>query len=170
MNCFGKKKWWTLTCMQSIQYWICGLENWNLELWEKNIAKLVLKWVIFSLSEYFQKPRITVIGSSHWQVSDYILVFSELFEERRYRLCWSHEFLGKGGYGYLQKREFQRKRKSNQRKRNSQSHTSQNVNGISLSIGQMWLQFWKAVCKISVWLAKKTSFITHYSLICLVYR
>ena len=32
----------------------------------------------------------------------------------------------------------------------------------------MWLQFWKAVSQISIWLlAKKTAFTLHYSLICL---
>ena len=43
--------------------------------------------------EYLQKPRITMIGTSQWQ-----LVFSELFEERRClrlkRLIWVK---GEGG-------------------------------------------------------------------------
>ena len=32
----------------------------------------------------------------------------------------------------------------------------------------MWLHFWKAVSKISIWLPKKIAFTIHYSLICLV--
>ena len=46
--------------------------------------------------EYFQKPRIAVIGTSQWQ-----LVFSELFEERRCillkRLIWVKGGGGGGG-------------------------------------------------------------------------
>ena len=48
--------------------------------------------------EYFQKPRIAVIGTSQWQ-----LVFSELFEERRYillkELIWVKGGGGGGGVG-----------------------------------------------------------------------
>ena len=32
----------------------------------------------------------------------------------------------------------------------------------------MWLQLWKAVSQISIWLAKKTAFTIRYSLICFV--
>ena len=39
---------------------------------------------------------------------------------------------------------------------------------MSLSIWQVWLQFRKAVSEILNWLAKKTTFTIHYSLICLV--
>ena len=39
---------------------------------------------------------------------------------------------------------------------------------MSLSIWQEWLQFRKAVSEILIWLAKKTTFTIHYSLICLV--
>ena len=56
--------------------------------------------------EYFQKPRIAVIGTSQWQ-----LVFSELFEERRCILLKQLIWVkggggggGGGGYGYTQKR------------------------------------------------------------------
>ena len=48
--------------------------------------------------EYFQKPRIAVIGTSQWQ-----LVFSELFEERRCillkELIWVKGGGGGGGGG-----------------------------------------------------------------------
>ena len=49
--------------------------------------------------------------------------------------CFSKiEHWGKGGYRYSQKKE-NLSGKNNQKKRNSESHTSQNVNGMSLSIG-----------------------------------
>ena len=49
----------------------------------------------FSKKEYFQKLRITVIGSSQWQVS--VISIFELFEERQCRflkrLTWRKEGL-----------------------------------------------------------------------------
>ena len=44
--------------------------------------------------EYFQKPRIAVIGTSQWQ-----LVFSELFEERRCILLKELIWVKGGGGG-----------------------------------------------------------------------
>ena len=85
----------------------------------------------FSKCEYFQKSRITVTGSSQWQVS--VLVFSELFEEKRYKLL-KRLILGEGGLRLLAEKRILVE-KNNQRKRNSENHTSQNANGASLSIG-----------------------------------
>ena len=42
------------------------------------------------------------------------------------------------------------------------------MNGMSLSVGQVWLQFCKAVSQISIWLAKKTALTIRYSLMSLV--
>ena len=39
---------------------------------------------------------------------------------------------------------------------------------MSLTIGQVWLQFCKLASQISIWLAKETAFTIHYLLICLV--
>ena len=77
---FRMKKWWTLKETRNPSN--IGLENWNLELWEKII---VLKWVMVSLkANIFRNLElqwlVPVGGKCLW------LVFSELFEERRYRL------------------------------------------------------------------------------------
>ena len=127
MNCFCIKKWWALNQTQNpSNMW---LENWNLGLWEKIIA---LKWVIVSLKvNILRSPElqwwVPVSGKCLW------LVYSELFEERRYRLLKRLIWGGKEGYGYSQNREFQWK--NNQRKINSESHICQNVSGMFLSIG-----------------------------------
>ena len=80
MNCFRMKKWWALK--KTLNPSKIGLENWNLGLWEKII---VLKCVIVSLKVNIFKSQelqwsVRVSGKCLW------LVFSELFEERWYRL------------------------------------------------------------------------------------
>ena len=55
----------------------------------------------FPKSEYFQKPRITVIGSSQWQVS-VISIFSVIWGKAVCTL--KATVLRGGGYGYTQKR------------------------------------------------------------------
>ena len=74
-----------------------GLENWNLELWEKNV---VLKWVIVSL-----KMKIFRNLELQWSVPVKCLwlVFSKLFEERRYKLL-RRLILEKGGLWLLAKK------------------------------------------------------------------
>ena len=55
---------------QSIQNWTWKLEPWALrENYSSEMSDC------FSKSKYFQKPRITVVGSSQWQVS-VISIFS----------------------------------------------------------------------------------------------
>ena len=97
MDCFRMKKWWTLKETHNPSN--IGLENWNLELWEKII---VLKWVIVSLKvNIFRNLElqwsVPVSGKCLW------LLFSELFKERRYKLL-KRLILGEGGLLLLSKK------------------------------------------------------------------
>ena len=94
MNCFRMKTWWTLKETHNPSN--IGLENWNLELWEKII---VLKWVIVSLKvNIFRNLElqwsVPVSGKCLW------LVFSE---EKRYKLL-KQLILGEGGLRLLSKK------------------------------------------------------------------
>ena len=97
MNCFRMKKWWTLKETHNPSN--IGLENWNLELWEKII---VLKWVLVSLKvNIFRNLElqwsVPVSGKCLW------LLFSELFKERRYKLL-KRLILEEGGLLLLSKK------------------------------------------------------------------
>ena len=97
MDCFRMKKWWTLKETHNPSN--IGLENWNLELWEKII---VLKWVLVSLKvNIFRNLElqwsVPVSGKCLW------LLFSELFKERRYKLL-KRLILGEGGLLLLSKK------------------------------------------------------------------
>ena len=97
MNGFRMKKWWTLTETHNPSN--TGLENSNLELWEKII---VLKWVLVSLKvNIFRNLElqwsVPVSGKCLW------LLFSELFKERRYKLL-KRLILGEGGLRLLSKK------------------------------------------------------------------
>ena len=61
MNCFCMKKWWALKPTHpklDLKIETLDFLKWNSEMTD-----------CFSKSVYFQKPRITVTGSSGWQVS-----------------------------------------------------------------------------------------------------
>ena len=94
MNCFRMKKWWTLKEKHNPSN--IGLENWNLKFWGKII---ILKWVIVSLKvNIFRNLElqwlVPVSGKCLWWV------FSELFEERQYKLL-KRLILGEGGLRLL---------------------------------------------------------------------
>ena len=78
--------------IQSIQNGTWKLEPWTL------IKKYSSEMSDFlSKREYFQKPRMKMVGSSQWQVP-VISIFWVIWGKA------SDRFGGKGGYGYTQKR------------------------------------------------------------------